>query len=96
MSELTLQALAGEYTIRESDGLMSINETTGPFEIEVEMELGEDDDDVDDAVVDCGVVELVDCVLVVLEVELEALDSAREEEDDEAELVEGAASLASY
>ena len=104
LSELVLQASAGEYTIRESDGLMSIKETTGPFEIELERELREEEeeDEVDDAVVDCDaavdcgvIVEFADCILITREVVLEELESVREEEED-AELVEIAASLASY
>ena len=96
LSEFTVQALAGEYTIRESDGLMSIDETVGPFDIEIETELCEDEGEVDDIVPECdAVVELANCVLVILAVGLEELESIRDEEDG-VELVEGAASLASY
>ena len=101
LSELALQASTGEYSTRESDGLMSIKETTGLFDVEVELELCEEEeededevDDDDDAVVDCDtVVEFANCVLVTPEVVLEELESVRE---DDAEGVEGTASLASY
>ena len=98
LSELTLQASAGEYTTCEFDGLMSMNETAGLLDIEIETELDEDEDKwADIVVVGDVVVELAGCALVMLEVGLDELESVPEEkEDDGAELVEDVASLASY
>lgn len=99
LSELALHASVGKYIMRESDGLTSISEMAGSLDdddVDVEMELCEEDED-EDLVVDCDdVVELTDCVSIVLEVWLEELELVREEEEVGAEVVEGAASLGSY